>query len=274
MRMWLRRRREWGHKLAFRGSGLFWEIIRPGTIQSQQQAHVSFWDINCRRNGRRRPGSALAAASVLVASSRRPLSRRLVMAMLCRLAARGAATKALLHFPKLVPPFLAASAAVRFFGTGGGDASSPPERLALEMIQYALGLARSQKSGPWFFFSCRPLCISSSWLDDPCVCFSFPAHHSPGDSYSHAMLVLEQGMYNLREGGGGAVEGSSSSDNAMGMILLAMSTLLYERSFLFLITRNNVDRDLCSLLAIVYAEGSFKMRTRSLRWFISWGELQ
>ncbi|KAG6515961.1 hypothetical protein ZIOFF_026407 [Zingiber officinale] len=116
--------------------------------------------------------------------------------MLGRLAARGSTAKALLRCPKSVPPLLTSSAAVRFFGTGGGDASSPPERLALEMIQYALGLARSQKSG---------------------------------DSYSHAMLVLEQGMSNLREGGGGAVEGTSSSDNAMGMILLAMSTLLYER---------------------------------------------
>ncbi|XP_074582019.1 LOW QUALITY PROTEIN: uncharacterized protein LOC141838441 [Curcuma longa] len=118
--------------------------------------------------------------------------------MLGRLAsARGAATEALLRCPKSLPPLLTASAAVRFFGTGDGDASSAQERLALDMIQYAFGLARSQKSG---------------------------------DSYSHAMLVLEQGMSNLRGGGGGgAVEGTSSSDNAMGMILLAMSTLLYER---------------------------------------------
>ncbi|XP_042384191.1 uncharacterized protein LOC121976192 isoform X1 [Zingiber officinale] len=129
-------------------------------------------------------------------TSSRRLSLRLGIAMLGRLAARGSTAKALLRCPKSVPPLLTASAAVRFFSTGGGDASSPPERLALEMTQYALGLARSQKSG---------------------------------DSYSHAMLVLEQGMSNLREGGGGAVEGTSSSDNAMGMILLALSTLLYER---------------------------------------------
>ncbi|CAL9197042.1 unnamed protein product [Musa hybrid cultivar] len=115
--------------------------------------------------------------------------------MLGRLVARRTATKALLQCPKTIP--LPVSAA-RCFGTGGGDASSSQERLALDMIRYALGHARSQKSG---------------------------------DSYAHAMLVLEQGLSNLRGvvGAGGAVDGAGSSDNAMVMLMLAMSTLHYER---------------------------------------------
>lgn len=64
------------------------------------------------------------------------------------------------------------------------------------------------------------------------TCFVFA-----GDSYAHAMLVLEQGLSNLRGvvGAGGAVDGAGSSDNAMVMLMLAMSTLHYERLLLTLL---------------------------------------
>ncbi|RRT52785.1 hypothetical protein GW17_00049242 [Ensete ventricosum] len=120
--------------------------------------------------------------------------------MLGRFVARRTATKVLLQYPKTIPLPVAAA---RCLGTGGVDASSH-ERLALEMIRYALSHARSQKSG---------------------------------DSYAHALLVLEQGLSNLRGvvGAGGAVDGAGSSDNAMGMLMLAMSTLHYERLLLTLL---------------------------------------
>uniref|UniRef100_A0A6V7QTG2 Nephrocystin-3 n=1 Tax=Ananas comosus var. bracteatus TaxID=296719 RepID=A0A6V7QTG2_ANACO len=77
----------------------------------------------------------------------------------------------------------------RFYGASDGDGTQH-ERVAAQMIQYALGHARSQRSG---------------------------------QSYDEAMLVLEQGVSNL---GGGGEEGSV---DAIGTIMLAMSTLLYER---------------------------------------------
>ncbi|CAL9769510.1 unnamed protein product [Musa acuminata subsp. burmannicoides] len=143
--------------------------------------------------------------------------------MLGRLVARRTATKALLQCPKTIP--LPVSAA-RCFGTGGGDASSSQERLALDMIRYALGHARSQKSG---------------------------------DSYAHAMLVLEQGLSNLRGvvGAGGAVDGAGSSDNAMVMLMLAMSTLHYERGEL---------RDAAEKLEMVGQLGRASLDLRVAAW--------
>ena len=47
-----------------------------------------------------------------------------------------------------------------------------------------------------------------------------------GESYAQAMLVLEQGVSNLQ-----ASDGDSGED-AIGLLLLAMSTLLYERLLL------------------------------------------
>ncbi|WOL04772.1 hypothetical protein Cni_G13494 [Canna indica] len=147
--------------------------------------------------------------------------------MLCRLTARGVA-KALLRCCNSIPPPLAAGApstarAARFFGTGGGDAYSPPERLALDMIRYALDHARAQKSS---------------------------------DSYGHAMLVLEQGLSNLRIGAE-VVEGSGSSDNAMGMLLLAMSTLHYERGEL---------KDSADKLEMVHKLGRVSLDVKVAAW--------
>ncbi|KAJ8636693.1 hypothetical protein MRB53_010960 [Persea americana] len=76
---------------------------------------------------------------------------------------------------------------VRSFGTTNGSDSSNP--VALQMINYALGHARSQKSE---------------------------------ESYAHALLVLEQGLANLRQA-------DSGNEDGVGMVLLAMSTLLSER---------------------------------------------
>ncbi|XP_072954002.1 uncharacterized protein [Typha angustifolia] len=76
----------------------------------------------------------------------------------------------------------------RFYGTNGGDGAQH-EKVAVQMIEYALGHARSRRSG---------------------------------ESYDEAMLVLEQGVSNLQSGGEGSVE-------AVGRLMLAMSTLLYER---------------------------------------------
>ncbi|KAM0948310.1 putative tetratricopeptide-like helical domain superfamily [Dioscorea sansibarensis] len=78
---------------------------------------------------------------------------------------------------------------LRFCGAGGLG-SSQEESVARQMIQYALSHARSRKSG---------------------------------ESYAQAMLVLEQGVSNLQ-----ASDGDSGED-AIGLLLLAMSTLLYER---------------------------------------------
>lgn len=74
----------------------------------------------------------------------------------------------------------------KFYGTVGHDRPHS-EQVARQMIQYALGHARSQKSG---------------------------------DSYAQSLMVLEQGISNLR---------GDSNEDALGMLMLAMSTLLYER---------------------------------------------
>ncbi|KAH7667933.1 TPR-like protein [Dioscorea alata] len=78
---------------------------------------------------------------------------------------------------------------LRFCGTSGLS-SSQEESVARQMIQYALSHARSQKSG---------------------------------ESYAQAMLVLEQGVSNFQASSG------DSGEDAIGVLLLAMSTLLYER---------------------------------------------
>ncbi|XP_059647087.1 uncharacterized protein LOC132293567 isoform X2 [Cornus florida] len=80
---------------------------------------------------------------------------------------------------QLSPPF-------RFLCTNNGPKVNP---VALQMINYALSLARSGKS------------------DSPCV----------DEAYAQASLVLEQCLTTQRD------------DNSKGMVLLAMSTLLYER---------------------------------------------
>lgn len=42
-----------------------------------------------------------------------------------------------------------------------------------------------------------------------------------GESYAQAMMILEQGLSNLK--------GGDDTEDAMGMFMLAMSTLSYER---------------------------------------------
>ncbi|KAG0477458.1 hypothetical protein HPP92_014299 [Vanilla planifolia] len=80
-----------------------------------------------------------------------------------------------------------AASQVRLYGMVGAI-ESPSEKIARQMIQYALGSARSQKSE---------------------------------DSYAQAMMVLEQGISNF--------QGVDSSKDAVGMLMLAVSTLIYER---------------------------------------------
>ncbi|XP_058109538.1 uncharacterized protein LOC131252826 isoform X1 [Magnolia sinica] len=95
-----------------------------------------------------------------------------------RFAAKRAVTAALKHPRKPLPT-------VRSYATDGRDADS----VSLQMINYALNLARSQKSG---------------------------------ESYAQALLVLEQGLSNLRRV-------DSAHEDGVGMVLLAMSTILAER---------------------------------------------
>ncbi|PKA61921.1 hypothetical protein AXF42_Ash008753 [Apostasia shenzhenica] len=75
--------------------------------------------------------------------------------------------------------------AMRSFGTIVED-ETHCKNVARQMIQYALGFARSQKSG---------------------------------EKYSQALMILEQGINNLHVG---------NSTDSTAMLLLAMSTLLYE----------------------------------------------
>ncbi|XP_008785546.2 uncharacterized protein LOC103704146 isoform X2 [Phoenix dactylifera] len=96
-----------------------------------------------------------------------------------RVALRRAATKAPAQSPREL--VLASTPVLRSYATNG------PDGVSRQMIQYALGHARSHRSG---------------------------------DSYAQAMLVLEQGLSNFRGGG---------DEEAMGMLMLAMSTLHYER---------------------------------------------
>ncbi|KAF3321989.1 hypothetical protein FCM35_KLT14205 [Carex littledalei] len=77
---------------------------------------------------------------------------------------------------------------LRLYGTSPA-AKSHPERIAAEMIRYALVDARTRPSADW---------------------------------REEAMRILEQGVSNLDEGGKGSVE-------AVAMLNLAISTLLYER---------------------------------------------
>ncbi|KAK9087820.1 hypothetical protein Syun_030214 [Stephania yunnanensis] len=90
-----------------------------------------------------------------------------------------------LKFEKSLLPF---SPVARLHHTNGLDA----DPVAIQMIKYALGLARSQKSD---------------------------------DSYAQSFLVLEQCLSSakVRE------EGGENSEGTQGTVLLAMSTLLYER---------------------------------------------
>ncbi|KAK9082823.1 hypothetical protein Scep_029294 [Stephania cephalantha] len=90
-----------------------------------------------------------------------------------------------LKFEKSLLPF---SPVARLHHTNGLDA----DPVAIQMIKYALGLARSQKSD---------------------------------DSYAQSFLVLEQCLSSakVRE------EAGENSEGTQGTVLLAMSTLLYER---------------------------------------------
>lgn len=78
----------------------------------------------------------------------------------------------------------------RFYSGGDGQPQQKQHSVVMQMIQYALTHARSQKSV---------------------------------DSYADAMLVLEQGVTNLTSSGGGI------GDDGVGMLLLAIATLLHER---------------------------------------------
>ncbi|KAL0926989.1 hypothetical protein M5K25_003249 [Dendrobium thyrsiflorum] len=103
----------------------------------------------------------------------------------------------------------------KFYGTIGVD--EPHSKLvAHQMIQYALGHARSHKSG---------------------------------DSYTQSLMVLEQGISNLR--------GSDSTEDALGMLMLAMSTLLYERGEL---------QDSIEKLQMVHELGSASLAVKVAAW--------
>ncbi|KAJ4766962.1 Tetratricopeptide repeat (TPR)-like superfamily protein [Rhynchospora pubera] len=85
-------------------------------------------------------------------------------------------------------PVIGPSSPLRLYGVSAAT-KSHPERIAAEMIRYALVDARTRPSADW---------------------------------REEAMRILEQGVSNLEEGGEGSGE-------AIAMLNLAISTLLYER---------------------------------------------
>ncbi|KAH0469185.1 hypothetical protein IEQ34_002417 [Dendrobium chrysotoxum] len=70
-----------------------------------------------------------------------------------------------------------------------------------------------------------------------------------GDSYTQSLMVLEQGISNLR--------GSDSTEDALGMLMLAMSTLLYERGEL---------QDSIEKLQMVHELGSASLAVKVAAW--------
>ncbi|KAJ0979536.1 hypothetical protein J5N97_015010 [Dioscorea zingiberensis] len=126
---------------------------------------------------------AVDLSSAVFSLSLSPLASQKEEEAMLRRALRRAATQISASFYPVSNPTI-----LRFCGSSG-PGSSQEETVARQMIQYALGHARSQKSG---------------------------------ESYAQAMLVMEQGVSNLQERGG------KSAEDAMGLLMLAMSTLLYD----------------------------------------------
>lgn len=95
-----------------------------------------------------------------------------------------------------------------FSAAGAGDAT-----VARQMIDYAIHHARSRKSGP------HPTLLSAHSRTR--VLFLFLVCCAE-ESYAQALLVLEQGLGNLQRG-------DAPDYDVVGMVLLAMSTVLSER---------------------------------------------
>ncbi|KAJ3668927.1 hypothetical protein LUZ60_010877 [Juncus effusus] len=86
-------------------------------------------------------------------------------------------------------PVISSPSPLRLLSTNAAAKKSQPERIAGEMIRYALVDGRTRSSGDW---------------------------------REESMRILEQGVSNLENG-------EQGSRDAVGLLMLAMSTLLYER---------------------------------------------
>lgn len=102
-------------------------------------------------------------------------------------------------------------------GINGSDANP----VALQMINYAVSYARSQKSGSTAIFS---LWIKL-WIFFPqCLDFAVDMYlyHFSDESYAQGLLVLEQCLSTQSSEG-------QNAENSRGLVLLAMATLFSER---------------------------------------------
>ena len=123
-------------------------------------------------------------------------------------------------------PSLLSPSSSRFFCGPKGSNASP---VALQMIDYALSHARSLKSGNSGSAHLQPLLLylfSSSGLNYEkkirCPSFSFV-----DESYAQGLLVLEQCLSTHS-----TEVVDATSQNSRAMVLLAMSTLLFERFYI------------------------------------------
>lgn len=118
---------------------------------------------------------------------------------------------------KLRPSLLARSPPSRLLHDGINGSNANP--VALQMINYALSLARSQKSG-----SSTTLVLNSPFLFlENKFQFNLILVNID-ESYGQAQLVLEQCLSTQPSEGQ-----NPASDNSRAMALMAMSTLLSER---------------------------------------------
>ena len=102
-------------------------------------------------------------------------------------------------------------------GTNGPDANP----VAIQMINYALSHARSQKSGSSLIHFYLYFKISQFIY----LLFLYFVHFVE-ESYGQGLLVLEQCLSTQLSGG-------QDAENSRGLVLLAMSTLCSERFFFF-----------------------------------------
>ena len=111
-------------------------------------------------------------------------------------------------------------------GTNGPDANP----VAIQMINYALSHARSQKSGSslihfYLYFKISQFFFFFFFYGKKKKLFLYFVHFVE-ESYGQGLLVLEQCLSTqLSEG--------QDAENSRGLVLLAMSTLCSERFFFF-----------------------------------------
>lgn len=144
---------------------------------------------------------------------------------------------------KLGPSLLQRSPPSRLVHDGINSSNANP--VALQMINYALSHARSQKSGPFstLVFSISHFFQLWNWILELKFCFNFGYMGNVDESYAQGLLVLEQCLSTQPSEGQ-----DPAGDNSRGMVLLAMSTLSSERFFLFSFLLGHCKTQLSSML--------------------------